>query len=253
MPLVIGMIALGVILLGGIIWAVVATPSNPGVPNGNPNLSFNDANDPVIGPENAPVTIRAFEDLECPACRSAKVGVDYVLQTYGDNVRFIWNDFPLPATIHPNARIAANAARCAEEQGKFWEMVDELYDAQSSWSRSSNIRSDFEALGRRIELDIQGFRACLDERRHDRKITADLEEGRANGVNSTPTFFVNNVMYAGALSPAQWDDILKPLLAAHTASQQAPAAQEETSPATDEQGAMLDVQGDASLELQIAE
>ena len=214
MPFVVGMIALGIILLGGIIWAVLSAPSTLNTPNGNPNLSFNDANDPSRGPENAPVTIRLFGDLECPACRSAEAGVNYVMNTYGDQVRLIWNDFPLPANVHPNARLAANAARCAEEQGKFWEMHDELYAAQASWSRSSNVRGDFEALASRLDLDAQGFRACLDDRRHDAKVVADLEEGRANGVNSTPTFFVNNVMYAGVLSPAQWDGIIKPLLVA---------------------------------------
>lgn len=211
MPFVVGMIVLGVILTGGIIWAVLSAPAISG-PQGNPNLTFNDANDPALGPENAPIVIRAFEDLECPACRGAKAGVDAMLAKYGDRVRFIWNDFPLPPATHPNARVAANAARCAEEQGKFWEMADLLYAEQSSWSKAGDVGASFRTYANRIGLDEQGFRACYDSRRHDNKIADDLAEGRANGVNSTPTFFVNNVMYAGSLSAAQWDKILEPLL-----------------------------------------
>lgn len=233
MPFVIGMIALGIVLLGGIIWAIASAPPASNVPGGNPNLSFNDANDPTRGPENAPITIRVFGDLECPACRSAEPGINHVLNTYSDQVRLVWNDFPLPATIHPNARLAANAARCAEEQGKFWEMHDELYATQASWSGSSNVRADFEALASRIEIDAQGFRACLDDRRHDNKITDDMAEGRANGVSSTPTFFVNNVMYAGAMSAAQWDGILKPLIAAVPTPEPAPEVEVEAASSTE--------------------
>lgn len=211
MPFVVGMIALGIILFGGIIWAVLSAPASSG-PQGNPNLSFNDANDPFVGANDATVVIRAFEDLECPACRGAKAGVDAMLAKYGDRVKFIWNDFPLPPTIHPNARPAANAARCAEEQGKFWEMANLLYAEQQAWSRAGDVGAAFRTYANRLSLDEQGFRSCMDARRHDNKIADDLAEGRANGVSSTPTFFVNNVMYAGSLTAAQWDNILEPLL-----------------------------------------
>jgi protein-disulfide isomerase len=228
MPIVIGMIVLGVVLLGGIVWAIVSVPAGT-TPNGNPNLSFQDENDPTRGPDDAPIVIRAFEDLECPACRNAKAGVEYVMQKYGDKVRLIWNDFPLPATIHPNARLAANAARCAEEQGKFWEMVDAIYDAQPTWSRASNVRGEMEAFAGKLELDMQGFTSCMSDRRHDNKIAADMAEGNANGVNSTPTFFVNNVMYAGGMSNAQWDAIIQPLVNAAKTSTPEPMPETTTS------------------------
>ncbi|MEN9557926.1 MAG: hypothetical protein RL141_295 [Candidatus Parcubacteria bacterium] len=223
-PILIGMIVLGVILLVGIVWAVVSAPASSGGNNmADPNLSFRDENDPALGPEDAKVMVRVFGDFECPACRSAEPGITHVREAYADRVRVIWNDFPLPATMHPKARISATAARCAEEQAKFWEMHDLLYETQSGWARSTDANADFESLARRIGLHEGGFRSCMSERRHDSKVTNDLQEGQANGVDSTPTFFVNNVKYVGVLSPAQWDAILKPLLEAA----EAPAVPEE--------------------------
>jgi protein-disulfide isomerase len=212
-PFVIGIIILGALLVAGIIWAVVAAPAGSG-PSSNPNLSFNDQNDPTQGPADAKVVVRIFGDIECPACRAAEVGVNHIRQAYADTVKIVWNDFPLPPTIHPHAREAANAARCAEEQGKFWEMHDTLYQNQGSWAKSGNVRNDFQAYATQLGLDADGFQACYGERRFDSKIADDMQEGRANGVQATPTFFVNNTQYVGVLSAAEWDNILKPLITA---------------------------------------
>ncbi len=214
-PFVIGIVILGAVLLGGMIWAVVSAPAAPqGGLTDEPNTSFNDANDPALGPEDAKVTLRIFGDFECPACRAAEAGITSIRQKYADTVRIVWNDFPLPPTIHPKAREAANAARCAEEQGKFWEMHDLLYETQTSWSASRNPTDDFVALATRAGLDVDAFRACHSERRHDDKVANDMSEGRSNAVDSTPTFFVNNSRVVGVRSPSEWDAILAPLVAA---------------------------------------
>lgn len=231
-PFVIGIVILGVLLLGGMVWAILSAPSAPsGAAGEDANLSFSDANDPALGPEDAPVTVRIFGDLECPACKAAEPGVTHLRRDYADTVRLVWNDFPLPPTVHPHAREAANAARCAEEQGKFWEMHDALYDAQASWASSRNLTEDFVALGRKIGLDEDAFRACYGEKRYDGKVTDDMSEGRANAVDSTPTFFVNNTRVVGVRSSADWDQILAPFV--QNASQ-APA--ESTVPASSEGG-----------------
>jgi len=211
MPFVIGIVVLGVVLLGGIVWAVTSAPSAP-APISNPNVSFDDTNDPILGPSDAKVTLRIFGDFECPACRSAEQGISYIRRAYGDKVKIVWNDFPLPATMHPHAMEAARVARCAEEQGKFWEMHDLLYAEQSNWAGRSSASEDFRTYAKRLELNEEGFETCLDDRRVDEKIRAGQQEGRANGVDSTPTFFVNNTKHAGALPIERWDAILKPLI-----------------------------------------
>lgn len=210
--LLFGTIAVAALIFVALIWAVLSVPSDSGdtgLPGGP--VSFNDENDPAVGPEDASVVVRLFEDLQCPACRAADPGVKYAIENYSDRVRFVWNDFPLQS-IHPNARAAANAARCAEEQGKFWEFKDILFAEQNSWSATRALGETFAAYASRLELDVDSFNQCFEEKRHDDKIMADVNEGNRNGVNGTPTIFVNDVMRNG-LSPTEWDSILTAALA----------------------------------------
>lgn len=214
-PFVIGLVALAVFMVGGIIFAVRYAGSSSSTTSGayDANAAFVDDGDPTYGPADAPITIRMFEDFECSACRVAKTGVDYVKQTYGDKVRFIWNDVPLP--MHQYARIAANAGRCAEEQGKFWEYQDIVYQEQPYWSQAKNA-SDAQTLfiryAEQIGLRTDAFTACFDDRRYDAKIVADSKEAQANKLDATPTFFVNQKRYVGVMSNAQWDAAIKEAL-----------------------------------------
>lgn len=208
-PLIFGIIGLAVLMLGGIIWAVVFLPSSE-IQGGtfDANASFDDTNDPTSGPSGAKVTLRIFEDFECPACRVASQGIDHVRQQYGDTVRVVWNDFPLESA-HKNARIAANAARCAEEQGKFWEYGDALYGSQETWTPMDDPSETFVSIAQQMGLADQLFAQCLSERRYDAKIAADEKEGIANRVDATPTFFLNNERFTGALTSEQWDEHLR--------------------------------------------
>jgi protein-disulfide isomerase len=214
-PFVIGILVLGVLLVGGIIWAVLsAPPSSTSTNQGQDvNVTFNDANDPVLGPPSSNVTIRLFSDFQCPACRMAEDGIRHVRGIYGDQVKLIWNDFPLESA-HANARNAANAARCAEEQGKFWEMHDAIYDAQQEWSNLPDPRNSFNAIAERVKLNVDAFDVCYGDKKYDAKITADTQEGIAAGVDSTPTFFVNKKKVVGVLSAADWDTQLQGLVSA---------------------------------------
>ncbi|OGL79045.1 hypothetical protein A3E39_02250 [Candidatus Uhrbacteria bacterium RIFCSPHIGHO2_12_FULL_60_25] len=211
-PFVIGIILLGVVLLGGIVWAVAYAPSDSSDRGRTDvNVSFNDENDPTLGPSDAPVVLRIFGDYQCPACKAAEPGVTYVRRTYADRLKIVWNDFPLQS-LHRNARNAANAARCAEEQGKFWDMHDALYDFQSDWSEKSNPRDDFHALASRVQLNVDAFDSCYDDKKYDAKVYADVQEGNANSVDSTPTFFINKRKITGILTPAEWDKELQAVL-----------------------------------------
>ncbi len=211
-PIIIGMIVLAALMLGGMVWAVATASERTGDDGKyDANVSFIDDGDPKYGPDDAKVTIRIFEDFQCPACKTAHRGLDYVKRTYGDAVRLIWNDFPLEGS-HPNARLASNAARCAEEQGKFWEYGDALYDAQLQWTNERDPSAFFISYAKTIQLNEAAFTVCMDEHRYNQKIQNDVKEGIANRVDVTPTFFVNNKRYTGALASSDWDRVLQPLL-----------------------------------------
>ncbi len=211
--LLIGTITVATLIFLGLIWAVLSVPSDSGIDDALPGgeVSFNDENDPSVGPEDASVVVRLFEDLQCPACKASNPAVHYAMEKYSDRVRFIWNDFPLQS-IHKNARSAANAARCAEEQGKFWEYKETLYAEQSSWANTFDLEESFAAYAGQLELNVDEFRTCYQERRHDSKVAADISESGRNRVNSTPTIFINDVKRNG-LSPTEWDAILGAALA----------------------------------------
>ncbi len=222
-PFVIGIIALGVILLGGIVWAVTSAPSDAGtLAKTDVNASFRDENDPALGPAGSPNVLRIFGDFQCPACKAAEPGLTHVRQNYADRLKIVWDDFPLNS--HPNARPAANAARCAEEQGKFWEMHDALYNAQADWASKPDPTSDFRALAKRVGLNEEAFAACLNDRQYDAKIKADMQEGNSNGVDATPTFFINQRKIVGVLSAADWDRELAAVLGPAADQTPVPAA-----------------------------
>ena len=139
----------------------------------------------VLGRADAPVTLVEFTDLECPFCRSFHVATfDKLKQAYIDSgkVRFVTFDFPLD--IHPNARSAAMAVRCAGEQNKFWEMRH-LVTINTALGRETYV-----SLGKSLGLDTARLEQCIDADRYRDDIDRDMAEGLKVGVNGTPTFFV---------------------------------------------------------------
>ena len=143
------------------------------------------------GNPKAPVMIVEFSDYQCPYCHQVEPTVKDLLAKYGDNVSFSYRDFPL-ASIHQNAMIAAEASRCAEEQGKFWEYHDQLFTA-SSLEKNSLIE-----YARNLKLDDKQFESCLTTEKYKADIDKDELEGRNAGVNGTPGFFINGVFVNGA-------------------------------------------------------
>lgn len=148
--------------------------------------------DPSRGPKNAKVTLVEFSDYECPFCgRFYEEALPVLLKEYGDKVRFVWKDFPLP--MHSNAPKASEAAHCAGEQGKYWEYHDVLFQNQRALS--------IEALGdyaKRLSLDAEDFNTCLNSGKFAKKIKDDMNLGRSLGINGTPSFFVNGERIVGA-------------------------------------------------------
>ena len=151
------------------------------------------ARDParVRGNPKAPVVIVEFSDYECPYCHQAEPTVNQVLAKYGDKVSLSYRDFPL-TSIHPRAMIAAEASRCALEQGKFWEYHDQLFTA------SKLEKDDLIGYARNLKLDDKQFTACLTSEKYKADIEKDAQEGRKAGVTGTPGFFINGLAISGA-------------------------------------------------------
>jgi protein-disulfide isomerase len=142
------------------------------------------------GGANAPVTIIAFSDYECPFCKRAEVTVAQVMSTYGNKVRYVHRDFPL--SFHAHAREAAEAANCAAAQGKFWPYHDKLF-------ASEDLSTDkLKALATEVGLDRTKFDDCLAKQEFNAAIDKDVAEGSDVGVNGTPAFFINGRMLSGA-------------------------------------------------------
>lgn len=153
----------------------------------------------VIGDPDAPITIVEFTDFQCPFCaRHQAQTFPQIMENYIETgiVRYVYKDFPLQA-IHPQATIAAEAARCAGDQGQYVEMHDLLFEFQSDWSVDNPVPV-FVDLGQQLGLDIETFQSCVESRGYQTAVLADLQEGTQFGVTGTPTFFFNGLILAGA-------------------------------------------------------
>jgi protein-disulfide isomerase len=156
--------------------------------------SVSEDDDPSIGPKDAKVVIIEFSDFQCPFCSKAESTVKQILAEYEGKVRFVYRDYPL--SFHQFAQKAAEAAECADEQGKFWEYHDLLFDKQNEWS--SNGVLSFKQYAKDIGLDSQKFDQCLDSGQMASEVKKDFSDGQSYGVNGTPAFFVNGEMISGA-------------------------------------------------------
>jgi protein-disulfide isomerase len=124
----------------------------------------------------------------------------------------VFRHFPLHS-IHPQAQKAAEAAECAGEQGKFWEMHDLLFEQQEQWSGQQGAPETFKTMAGELELDQAQFDACLDSDSYADKVTADLQEGQLAGVSGTPAFRINGIAVSGAQPFAAFEQHLEYLLA----------------------------------------
>ena len=151
------------------------------------------ASDPTRarGNADAPITIVEFSDYQCPYCHQVEPTIEAVLAKYGDKVRFAYRDFPL-RNIHEHAEMAAEASRCALEQGKFWEYHDQLFKA-TNLDKESLVQ-----YARNANVDQQKFESCLTSEKYKAGIDKDIEDGRKAGVSGTPAFFINGISTSGA-------------------------------------------------------
>ena len=144
------------------------------------------------GPATAAVTLVQYGDYECPYTRQSTTIVRAIQQQLGDQLRFVFRNFPL-TEIHPHALHAAFAAEVAAAQGKFWQMHDYIFNHQHTLEDS-----DLEQFAGAVGLDMQQFARDMAERPYVSRIEEDLQSGIRSGVRGTPTFFINGILYPGS-------------------------------------------------------
>lgn len=139
---------------------------------------------PSFGPEDAKVTIVEFSDFECPYCTRAADVTHKIRERYGDKVRFVFRQFPLP--MHQQAHLAAQASLAAAEQGKFWEFHDMLFANQRALTRDS-----LEGYAKQLNLNVSSLKQALDSEKYKAAVDSDLKLGEEVNVSGTPTVFIN--------------------------------------------------------------
>ncbi len=149
--------------------------------------------DAVLGDADAPVTLIEFSDYQCPFCQR------HFTETFGKikaefvdtgKVKYVVRDYPL--SFHPNAEPAAEAAECAGDQDKYFEMHEQLFRNGGAWSNLPDPKPTFEQYATAIGLDLADYRACMEAGTHKQEIQQDMADGSASGVSGTPGFWVLN-------------------------------------------------------------
>lgn len=156
-----------------------------------PRIAVETGDNPSIGPKNAPVTIIEFTDYECPFCGRVRATVTQVIDKYKGKVRYVLRDYPLP--FHGNAKKASEAAHCAGDQGKYWDLSKILFQNQ----RTLGV-SELKGYAKDVGLNQAKFDKCLDSGKHAKKVEDNLNYGGKVGVNGTPAFFINGISFSGA-------------------------------------------------------
>lgn len=141
----------------------------------------------------AVLTVVEFGDFGCPFSRDAAASWRSAMRQYGDRVRFVYRHYPI-ASLHPDAVSAAEAFECAAEQGQAWAMYDKLYLNQEA-QKFADLRRYADEIG----LDAAAFEPCLTEGRHAARVSADLRDAAALGLEGTPSFFFNGQVVSGAI------------------------------------------------------
>lgn len=168
---------------------------------------------PILGDENAKVTIVEFSDFQCPFCkRYIDETHEQLKEKYIDTgkVKFAFRHYPL-TSIHPNAQIAHEASECANEQGKFWEYHDLIFAQQDTWSPQTLADATTSLVGYAGELSLNTdqFQSCVESEKYKQVVLDDLEAGSQVQVDGTPAFFVNGYRLVGAQPFSEFERVIE--------------------------------------------
>ena len=180
-------------------------PSQPAQRQQPSKVEVSVDDDPVEGSENAPVTLIEFSDFECPFCgRFFQQTLPQIEENYikTGKVRHVFRDFPL--TFHQYAQKAAEASECADEQGKFWEYHDKLFENQNALDTGS-----LKQYAKDLGLDTAKFNSCLDSGKMTSEVQKDFSDGAQSGVSGTPTFFINGIQIVGAQPYSAFEQLIE--------------------------------------------
>lgn len=158
-------------------------------------VTLNNEGAPTAGKADAAVTLVEFSDFQCPFCARFVPTLKQIEANYGDRVKIVYRQYPI-ASLHPNAFKAAEASLCANEQGKFWQIHDLMFQEQAQLS----VR-ELKVMANRLGMDQSKFDACLDSGRYAEQIQNDLAEGGRAGMTGTPALFVNGIEIPGGAVP----------------------------------------------------
>ncbi|HMB24361.1 MAG: DsbA family protein [Chloroflexota bacterium] len=222
--IVIGLLVVGVALVAlAALWPYIGSPeaTATGLPTANADGVFvatprthPSPSGTSLGDASASVTIDVFEDFQCPACKYFTEGVEtLVIENLVDTgkARYVFHVYPFldggTASEGGESDQAANAAMCANEQGKFWEMHDTIFANWSGENQGAFSDIRLQAMAKSIELDMDSFNACFDAKKYQADIQAELDLGKKMGVNGTPTVFVNGKQVGQPGKIAKYEEI----------------------------------------------
>jgi protein-disulfide isomerase len=165
-----------------------------------------------LGEATAPVVVEEYADFQCPACgQFARTTQRDIEEKYVKNgkVRVVFNHY---AFIGDESTRAAEASECANDQGKFWEYADTLFNNQAGENQGAFSDAKLEGFAQQLGLNMDQYKQCMTERPHLSKIQTSTQNGSQRGVNSTPTLFINGQLVRGAISLAKFESIAGTLL-----------------------------------------
>jgi len=170
----------------------------------------------TIGNASAPVEVTEFGDFECPACGNFSTLTEPdIRKRYVNTGKVLWRFIDFPLSGHRNTWPASRAAACADEQGKFWEFHDALYQTQDQWNGEATSNPDkfMKQLGKQLGLNTSQFDQCVDTKKTQAKVQAHYALAVARKVQQTPTFVVGDQQIPGAMNYDQFARLLDTALA----------------------------------------
>lgn len=178
---------------------------------------------PRISTDSARITFVEFGDYQCPACAAYEPIIKRLMDTYGEDLAFVFREFPL--TGHQYADITARAAVAAGLQGKYWEMHDLLYGNQDEWSESADAKPIILGYAEKIGLDMEDFALDLDSDGVKAVVDRDRQDGLALGVNATPTFYLDGFKLENPAGYEEFDALVSQVLSDAPQESASPSAQ----------------------------